>query len=114
MYKSLDFTDGAVAVAGYDVSLAKVSNGIQATWMTASSLTIPKAENIRWALLGAPANISQTSGGTFGTPGANIVSDGKQLAFRHALASLFNYGTHMSRSLLISSTPVRCKVVRLP
>ena len=81
MYKSLDFTDGAVAVAGYDVSLAKVSNGIQATWMTASALTIPKAENIRWALLGAPANISQTSGGTFGTPGANIVSDGKQLAF---------------------------------
>jgi hypothetical protein len=80
-YKSLDFTDGAVAVAGYDVSLAKVTNGIQATWLTASVLTVPKAENIRWALLGAPANILQTSGGTFGTPGAHIVSDGKQLAF---------------------------------
>ena len=80
-YKSLDFTDGAVAVAGYDVSLAKVSNGIQATWMTASALTVPKAENIRWVLLGAPAYISQTSGGTFGAPGANIFSDGKQLAF---------------------------------
>ena len=80
-YKSLDFTDGAVAVAGYDVSLAKVSNGIQATWMTASALSIPKAENIRWVLLGAPTYISQSSGGTFGTPGAAFASDGKELAF---------------------------------
>lgn len=91
-YKSLDFTDGAVAVAGYDVSLAKVSNGIQATWMSASALTVPEAENIRWALLSAPANISQTSGGSFGTPGANIVSDGKQLAFEcEGRICLFEY-----------------------
>lgn len=80
-YKSLDFTDGAVAVAGYDVSLAKVSNGIQATWMTASALSVPKAENIRWALLGAPTYISQSAGGAFGNPGAALVSDGKQIAF---------------------------------
>ena len=80
-YKSLDFTDGAVAVAGYDVALAKVSNGIQATWMTASALTVPKAENIRWELLGAPTYISQTSSGTFGSPAASMTSDGKQLAF---------------------------------
>jgi len=80
-YKSLDFTDGAVAVAGYDVSLAKVSNGIQATWLTASTLSVPKAENIRWVLLGAPTYISQTSSSSFGNPGAAFVSDGKNLAF---------------------------------
>jgi len=45
---------------------------------------------------------------------ASLLEKLLMLLLRHALASLFNYGTHMSRSLLISSTPVRCKVVRLP
>jgi hypothetical protein len=49
--------------------------------MTSSVLSIPKAENIRWVLLGAPTYIAESSGGTFGTPGATFASDGKELAF---------------------------------
>jgi Fibronectin type III domain len=113
-YKSLDFTDGAVAVAGYDVSLAKVSNGIQATWMTATALTVPKAENIRWALLGAPAYISQTSGGAFGTPGANIVSDGKQLAFEcEARICVFDYSKASPAGIKLVTTAQNPEPLRM-
>ena len=80
-YKSLDFTDGAIAVAGYDVALAKVSNGVQATWMTSSVLTLPHADHIRWALLNAPTYISQSATDSYGTPDASLASDGKELVF---------------------------------
>ena len=71
----------AISVVGYDVALHKGARGIIATWLTSSILTIPKAEQIRWAYLGAPTVFTTLPPTNYGTPSKFLSSDGTTTAF---------------------------------
>jgi len=80
-YQTLDTSGAAITVVGYDVALHKGARGILATWLTSSILTLPRAEQIRWAYLGAPAVLTTLPTTNYGTPAKFLSSDGSTTAF---------------------------------
>ena len=80
-YQTLDSSGGPIAVVGYDVNLQKGARGILATWLTASTLTLPKAEQIRWVYLDAPTVFTTLPATNFGNPSKFISSDGSTTVF---------------------------------
>lgn len=80
-YQTLDISTDDAAVFGYDVALAKVSGDIMATWLATSLASFPKPDQIRWAMLSSPLEISKMTTENFGTPGAYLAIDGKTIIF---------------------------------
>ncbi|CAB4996064.1 unannotated protein [freshwater metagenome] len=80
-FSTIDESGGPIAVVGYDVTLQKGARGILATWLTASTLTLPKAEQIRWAYLAAPTVIKTLPTTGYGTPSKFLSSDGSTTIF---------------------------------
>ena len=80
-YTTLDTSGGPIAVVGYDVELQKGARGILATWFTSSTLTLPKAEQIRWAYLAAPSVIKTLPTTGYGTPSKYLSSNGSTTVF---------------------------------
>lgn len=80
-YQTLDSSGGPIAVVGYDVNLQKGARGILATWLTASTLTLPRAEQVRWAYLADPAVFTTLATTSFGTPSKFLNSDGSTSIF---------------------------------
>lgn len=80
-YQTLDSSGGPIAVVGYDVNLHKGARGVLATWLTSSTLTLPKAEQIRWAYLEAPTNFTTLATTNLGTPSKFLNSDGSTTIF---------------------------------
>ena len=80
-YTTLDISEGPIAVVGYDVELQKGPRGILATWLTASTLTLPKADQIRWAYLAAPKVIKTLSTNGYGSPSKYLSSNGSTTIF---------------------------------
>ena len=80
-YQTLDTSGAAITVVGYDVALQKGARGILATWLTSSILTLPKAEQIRWAYLEAPTVFTTMPATNYGTPAKFLSSDGTTTAF---------------------------------
>jgi hypothetical protein len=80
-YSTLDSSGGPIAVVGYDIALQKGARGILATWLTSSTLTLPKAEQIRWAYLSAPTVIKTLPTNGYGTPSKYLSSDGSTTIF---------------------------------
>lgn len=80
-YSTLDSSGGPIAVVGYDVALQKGARGILATWLNSSTLTLPKAEQIRWAYLSAPTVIKTLPTTGYGTPSKFLSSDGQTTIF---------------------------------
>jgi len=80
-YSTLDSSGGPIAVVGYDVALQKGARGILATWLTSSTLTLPRAEQIRWAYLSAPTVIKTLPTNGYGTPSKFLSSDGQTTIF---------------------------------
>ena len=80
-YQTLDSSGGPIAVVGYDVNLQKGARGILATWLTSSTLTLPKAEQLRWAYLDAPTVFTTLPTTNFGSPAKFINSDGVNTVF---------------------------------
>jgi hypothetical protein len=80
-YRTLDTSNGAVAVAGYGVSLTKTTDGVIASWLTASRISIPRPTQIRWDNISdSAAPITLTTEG-FGLPNAQLSVDGGTLVF---------------------------------
>ena len=80
-YRTLDTSNGAVAVAGYTVSLNKTADGVIASWLTASRISIPRPTQIRWdnlSDLAPPATITTES---FGLPTSPLSIDNRTLIF---------------------------------
>ena len=75
-YTTLDSSEGPIALVGYDVELQKGARGILATWLTSSTLTLPKADQIRWAYLAAPKVIKTLPMTGYGTPSQFLSSNG--------------------------------------
>ncbi len=80
-FSTIDESGGPIAVVGYDVALQKGARGILATWLTSSTLTLPKAEQIRWAYLAAPSVIKTLPTNGYGTPSKFLSSDGSTTIF---------------------------------
>ena len=80
-YTTLDSSGGPIAVVGYDVALQKGARGILATWLTSSTLTLPKAELIRWTYLSAPTEFKTLPTSGYGTPSKFLSSDGSTTIF---------------------------------
>lgn len=80
-YSTLDSSGGPIAVVGYDVALQKGARGILATWLTSSTLTLPKAEQIRWIYLSAPTEFKTLPTNGYGTPSKFLSSDGQTTIF---------------------------------
>lgn len=80
-YSTLDSSGGPIAVVGYDLALQKGARGILATWLTSSTLTLPKAEQIRWAYLSAPTEFKTLPTSGYGTPSKFLSSDGSTTVF---------------------------------
>lgn len=80
-YTTLDSSGGPIAVVGYDVELQKGARGILATWLTSSTLTLPKAERIRWAYLSAPKTIKTAATNGYGTPSKFLSTNGSTTVF---------------------------------
>jgi hypothetical protein len=75
-FTTLDSSEGPIALVGYDVELQKGARGILATWLTSSTLTLPKADQIRWAYLAAPKVIKTLPMTGYGTPSQFLSSNG--------------------------------------
>ena len=80
-YQTLDISTDDASVFGFDVALAKVGGDVMATWLAASTATAPKPNQVRWALLSDPTNISKLTTENFGTPGEYLTTDGKTIIF---------------------------------
>ncbi|NBV12367.1 MAG: fibronectin, partial [Actinobacteria bacterium] len=80
-YKTLDGPDNGVAVAGYDVMLARSGNKVAAAWLSASGNRLPDPDQIRFSILDEDYLPKGAKVEDFGTPGAPIVIDNKGLLF---------------------------------
>ena len=80
-YSTLDGPDNGVAVAGYDVALAKSGNKIAAAWLSASGNRLPDPDQLRFTLVDDEEVPGSRSVEAFGTPGAPVVIDEKGLLF---------------------------------
>lgn len=80
-YQTLDISTDEANVFGFSVALAKVSGGVMAAWLATSISSFPKPNQVRWAMLNAPQNISRMTTENFGSPGAYISIDGKTIVF---------------------------------
>lgn len=80
-YRILDTSNGAVAVAGYSVSLNKTADGVVASWLTASRISIPRPTQIRWDNVSdlAPPNTITTDG--YGLPTSPLSIENRTLVF---------------------------------
>jgi hypothetical protein len=80
-YTTLDISGGPIAVVGYDVELQKGARGILATWFASSTLTLPRADQLRWAYLSAPKVITTLPTTGYGTPSKYLSSNGTSTIF---------------------------------
>lgn len=81
VYKTLEPSTASTPTSGFDVALGKSAKGITATWMNASSGSLPFAESVHWQLISKPSSISSATTDGFGKPGAAISTDGSMIAF---------------------------------
>ena len=80
-YSTLDGPDNGVAVAGYDVMLAKSGNKVAGAWLSASGNRLPNPDQIRFLLIDEDETPNSRAIELFGTPGAPLVIDGKGIVF---------------------------------
>ena len=80
-YQTLDISTDDALIFGFDIALAKTSSGVFATWLAASAVSAPKANQLRWASLENPTKVSKITTENFGTPGEFMTTDGKTIIF---------------------------------
>jgi hypothetical protein len=68
-YQTLDIATDEASVFGYDVAMSKVNGDVLITWLATSVATFPKPNQLRWAMLSKPLEISRITTENFGTPG---------------------------------------------
>ena len=99
-YQTLDSPRENVAVAGYDVDIAKSGKQILVTWMTAPTTSIPNPDYIRWQVLGGEIIASTLS--KFGDPNA-FLSLNENLLLVNCELRLCVMDTKLAKGKLVSS-----------
>ena len=107
-YQTLDISNDDAAIFGFDVAMSKLSGDIFVTWLAASSASVPKPNQIRWAHLSDPTKISKITTENFGTPDEYLATDGKTIIFncqeRLCALDTKKKGLGQSAIRLVSST----------
>ena len=80
-YLNLDTSGSGTPMTGFDVSIAKTLDGIQATWLISSPSVAPKPDRIRWSLIQNPPSQNAASTEMYGEPTKYLNTDGKLIAF---------------------------------
>jgi hypothetical protein len=80
-YQNLDSSSTDASIFGFDVALAKINGDIFASWLSASTFSSLKPNQVRWSRLKDPTKISKVTTQNFGTPGAYLATDGKLIIF---------------------------------
>ena len=80
-YQTLDLSTDNASVFGYDVALGRVNGDVMATWLASSITSFPKPNQIRWAMLSTPLNISMMTTENFGEPGAYLSISANMIVF---------------------------------
>ena len=80
-YSTPDPAGNGTTIAGFDVALAANKGVISASWLASTGLSLPNADQIRWATLATTPVVSNTPSDFFGTPGPAIATDGTRILF---------------------------------
>ena len=80
-YFNIDTSGSATPMTGFDVSIAKTLNGIQASWLISSPETAPNANRIRWSMISNPPTQSVATTELYGAPSKYLNTDGASIAF---------------------------------
>ena len=80
-YTTLDGPSGAIAVAGYGVSLSKTVSGVIAMWLTSSGVSLSSPTQIRWTNLDQGSVVASISTDGFGAPSLPLTVNNNSLAF---------------------------------
>ena len=83
-YFNLDTSGSATPMTGFDVSIAKTLDGVQASWLISSPTTAPDANRIRWSLIQNPPTQGVATSESFGTPSKYLNTDGTSIAYNCA------------------------------
>jgi hypothetical protein len=78
---NLDTSGSTTPMTGFDVSIAKTLDGIQATWLISSSATAPLPNRIRWSLIQNPPAQTVSTSELYGAPGKYLNTDGSYIAY---------------------------------
>jgi hypothetical protein len=80
-YSTLDGPDNGVAVAGYQVALAKSGKEIAAAWLSANGNRLPTPDQIRFQIIESGEIPQSREVENYGTPGSPLVIDDKSIIF---------------------------------
>jgi hypothetical protein len=80
-YFNIDTSGSATPMTGFDVSIAKTLNGIQATWLISSPATAPAPNRIRWSAVQNPPTQGVATSELYGAPGKYLNTDGSFIAY---------------------------------
>jgi hypothetical protein len=83
-YSTTDPAGSGTTIAGYDIAIAQGKNGISGAWLASSGITIPSADQIRWASLTGTTVVSNSPSDYFGTPKAAVATDGTNVLYNCA------------------------------
>ena len=80
-YSTLDQSDNAVPVAGFDVAIAPEKAGVRMAWIAAGADSAPVPNQIRSTFVGKTKEIATANTDGYGTPGARISLVNGELIF---------------------------------
>ena len=80
-YFNIDASGSATPMTGFDVSIAKTLDGIQATWLISSPATAPNPNRVRWSLVQNPPTQGVATTELYGAPSKYLNTDGSTIAF---------------------------------
>jgi hypothetical protein len=81
VYRTLEESSDSLAMTGYDVALSVTTKGAFAMWLGASTVTIPKPNQIRTAVIETKLNVKSFDTSSFGTPNRWIRTNGSSALF---------------------------------
>lgn len=80
-YFNIDASGSATPMSGFDVSIAKTLDGIQAAWLISSPATAPNPNRVRWSLIQNPPTQGVATTELYGAPSKYLNTDGSSIAF---------------------------------
>jgi len=80
-YRTLEESADSLAMTGYDVALSVTTKGAFAMWLGASSITIPKPNQIRTAAIATKLTVKTFDTLKYGTPNRWIQTNGSSALF---------------------------------
>jgi hypothetical protein len=80
-YQALQASSATTIVAGYDVALTLNSKVLNATWLGASAISLPKPDQIQWNKVGLEALPNTVKTDYFGAPSSPIAVDESAIIF---------------------------------